>query len=111
MERNPQNWELPFQIGFLYTPSSGTAEAAHYWSWRAGSRRSQERAAVLRPLYSPRRYTETSIRMGKSARRGATVLREMATRYLKKLRRVKPRREAWFAAGADSSATRREQGR
>lgn len=111
MERNPQNWELPFQIGFLYyTVKRDRAMAAHYFDLASRLPGGEERAARFAAfVYSRAGHTETSIRMWEEIERDADqpYMREMATRYLKKLRQEAAQEKArGGSAGADSSATR-----
>jgi hypothetical protein len=115
MEQNPQNWELPFQIGFLYyTVKRDRPMAAHYFDLASRLPGGEHRAARFAAfVYSRAGHTETSIRMWEEIERTADqpYMREMATRYLKKLRheatRQKPRGSS---AEADSSATSAEDG-
>lgn len=110
MERNPENWELPFQIGFLYyTIKRDRPMAAHYFDLASRLPGGEERAARFAAfVYSRAGHTETSIRMWEEIERDADqpYMREMATRYLKKLRHEAALEKArGSSAGADSSAT------
>jgi hypothetical protein len=110
MERNPQNWELPFQIGFLYyTVERDRAMAAHYFDLASRLPGGEQRAARFAAfVYSRAGHLETSIRMWEEIERDADqpYMREMATRYLKKLRQQAALAKArGSSAASDSTAT------
>lgn len=110
MERNPTNWELPFEIGFLYyTVERDRAAAAHYFDLASRMPGGADRAARFAAfVYSQAGHLETSIRMWEEIERDAEqpYMREMAARYLVKLRReaaIEKRHQG--SSGADSTAT------
>jgi tetratricopeptide (TPR) repeat protein len=90
MERNPQSWELPFEIGFLYyTVARDKPSAAHYFDLASRLPGGAEIAARFAAfVYSKAGHRETSIRMWEEIEREAEqpYMREMAKRYLVKLR-------------------------
>jgi hypothetical protein len=111
MERNPRSWEIPFEIGFLhYTVSGETEAAAHYFDLASRIPGGEERAARFAAfVYSRAGHLETSIRMWEEIERDADqpYMREMASRYLVKLRHQAALEKAKQRAGAgpDSTAT------
>jgi hypothetical protein len=111
MKHNPRSWELPFEIGFLYyTVAREKASAAHYFDLASRLPGGEERAARFAAfVYSRVGHTETSIRMWEEIERETDqpYMREMATRYLKKLRHqaaLEKARGTSPIAGADSTA-------
>ena len=90
MERNPRSWELPFEIGFLYyTEARETESAAHYFDLASRLPGGEEKAARFAAfVYSRAGHLETSIRMWEEIAEDADqpYMREMAERYLVKLR-------------------------
>jgi hypothetical protein len=113
MGHNPRAWELPFEIGFLYyTIAREEAQAAHYFDLASRLPGGQERAARFAAfVYAKTGHLETSIRMWEEIEREAEqpYMREMATRYLQKLRHqaaIERARGAMDAGGADSTAAR-----
>ena len=94
MQRNPENWELPFEIGFLnYTVGGSADEAARYFELAArlpgGSERARRFAAFV---YSKAGHRETSIRMWEeiASETDQPYLRELARHYVDRLRAGEP---------------------
>ncbi|HEX6790168.1 MAG TPA: hypothetical protein VF247_02560 [Candidatus Krumholzibacteria bacterium] len=90
MERNPRSWELPFEIGFLYYTGAREREsAAQYFDLASRLPGGEEKAARFAAfVYSRAGHLETSIRMWEEIAEDADqpYMREMAERYLVKLR-------------------------
>ena len=109
MERNPQSWEIPFEIGFLYyTVAQEKTSAAHYFDLASRMPGGHERAARFAAfVYSRAGHLETSIRMWEEIERDAEqpYMRDMAKRYLAKLRRQAAVEKARGDAGAESDST------
>ena len=110
MERNPQSWEIPFEIGFLYyTVAQEKSSAAHYFDLASRMPGGEERAARFAAfVYSRAGHLETSIRMWEEIERDADqpYMRDMARRYLIKLRHQAAVEKARGATGAASDSTR-----
>jgi hypothetical protein len=96
MHHNPTAWELPFEIGFLSFVDAGDHEmAARYFdlaSRMPGAPDQARRFAAF--VYSKAGHDELSIRMWEELRESAEepYLRELAERYLERLRRAKQER-------------------
>jgi hypothetical protein len=107
MERNPRVWELPFEIGFLYYTIRRDANAAARYFELAGrmpggGERARRFAAYL---HSKAGHLETSIRMWEEIARDAEqpYMREMARRYVDRLRRAATAQRLRGGASADST--------
>jgi hypothetical protein len=91
LEQNPERWEFPFEMGFLYyTVARNDALAARYFALAArmpGSSDLTRRFAAF--VYGKDGHRETSIRMWEAIARDAEepYMRELAKHYLEKLRR------------------------
>jgi hypothetical protein len=90
MEHNPDDWELPFEIGFLhYTVARDAEQAARYFELAGrmpgGSDQARRFAAFV---YSKAGHNETSIRMWEELARETDqpYMRELAQRYIERLR-------------------------
>ena len=112
MQHNPRVWELPFEIGFLYyTVSRDAGQAARYFELAGrmpgGSERARRFAAFV---HSKAGHTETSIRMWEEIAREADqpYMREVASRYVERLRREAAAQKARDEQRPDSTATGRE---
>jgi len=113
MEHNPGSWELPFEIGFLYyTVARKDAQAAHYFDLASRLPGGKERASRFAAfVYAKSGHLETSIRMWEEIEREADqpYMRDMAQRYLVKLRKQAAQEKAHggkHAGKADSTATK-----
>jgi tetratricopeptide (TPR) repeat protein len=91
MRANPEAWEFPFEIGFLYYITRGdTDSAAHYFELSSrmpgGGDRARRFAAFL---YSQAGHKETSIRMWEELAETSDqpFMRDMARRYIEQIRR------------------------
>ncbi len=91
MRANPERWELPFEIGFLYYISTADTEAAaHYFALASrlpgGGDRARRFAAFV---MSRGGHTETSIRMWQELAESTDqpYMRDMAQRYIEQLQR------------------------
>jgi hypothetical protein len=90
MARNPNSWQLPFEIGFLnFVDRKDTRTAARYFelaSKMPGAPEYAERFAAF--VYSRAGDAESSIRMWEEYREHAEnpLLKEMAERYIAKLK-------------------------
>lgn len=90
MAWNPTAWQLPFEIGFLYYIERADYDmAAHYFDLASrlpGSSALARRFAAF--VYSRAGHIENSIRMWEEMKRTAEdpFMRELAARYLQKLR-------------------------
>lgn len=109
MEQNPRSWEIPFEIGFLYyTVSRDAASAAKYFDLASrlpgGAKLSARFAAFV---YSKAGHTETSIRMWEEIAQNAEqpYMREMAKRYIAKLRADEAREKSMKKQSPDASKT------
>jgi hypothetical protein len=91
MQKNPENWELPFEIGFLYyTVAREKASAAQYFELASRLPGGKERASRFAAfVYSRAGHLETSIRMWEEIEREAEqpYMRQLAHHYLEKLRK------------------------
>jgi len=91
MRANPESWQLPFEIGFLYYITAGDADAAaHYFdlaSRMPGGRDKAGRFAAF--LYSKAGHAETSIRMWEELAETSDqpYMREMARRYIEQIKK------------------------
>jgi tetratricopeptide (TPR) repeat protein len=90
MERNPDSWELPFEIGFLAYVDAGNPElAARYFEMAAkrpgGGDRARRFAAFI---YSRSGHAQNSLRMWQELLESTDepYMRELAERYIAKLR-------------------------
>ena len=90
MEHNPDDWTLPFEIGFLhYTVAHDAEQAARYFELAGrmpGGRDQARRFAAF--VYSKAGHTETSIRMWEELARETDqpYMRDLAQRYIERLR-------------------------
>jgi len=91
MQHNPTSWRLPFEIGFLsYIDARNPDMAARYFdlaSRMPGAPERTKRFAAF--VYSTAGHQETSIKMWEEILASAEepYMREMAERYLEKLRK------------------------
>jgi hypothetical protein len=91
MQNNPEVYEFPFEIGFLYyTVARDDSSAARYFDLSSrlpGGRERGGRFAAF--VYSKAGHLETSIRMWEEVAREAEnpYMRQLAEHYLDKLRR------------------------
>jgi len=91
MHHNPTNWELPFEIGFLYFVDAGDADmAARYFdlaSRMPGAPDLAKRFAAF--VYSRAGHRELSIRMWEELKETTDepFMRELAEMYIEKLKR------------------------
>lgn len=111
MERNPDTWELPFEIGFLtYTVARDAENAARYFELAGkmpgGGDQARRFAAFV---YSKAGHAETSIRMWEELAKDSDqpYMRDLARRYVEKLQREHDtqRRDAGTKEGADGNDT------
>ncbi|HET6347874.1 MAG TPA: hypothetical protein VFH88_02210 [Candidatus Krumholzibacteria bacterium] len=111
MRNNPESWDLPFEIGFLYyTVARDDSSAAKYFDLASrlpGGRDSAARFAAF--VYAKAGHLETSIRMWEEVERTADqpYMRELAHHYLDKLRRQEAAQRALeprVTPGAGNSA-------
>lgn len=91
MQNNPEDWQYPFEIGFLYYTVTGVAdEAAQYFDLASrlpgGGDRARRFAAWV---YSKAGHRETSIRMWEELARDSDepYMKELARRYIDRLKR------------------------
>ena len=92
MRANPESWEFPFEIGFLYYITTGDATAAaHYFDLASripgGGDRARRFAAFV---YSKTGHAETSIRMWEELAETSDqpYMRDMAKRYIEQIRKT-----------------------
>ncbi|MDH4036802.1 MAG: hypothetical protein OEX18_04910 [Candidatus Krumholzibacteria bacterium] len=92
MRANPEAWEFPFEIGFLYYITRGDADSAaryfHLASRMPGGGDRARRFAAF--VYSRGGHAETSIRMWEelAASSEQPYMKEMARRYIEQIRRT-----------------------
>lgn len=91
MGHNPTSWQLPFEIGFLsYIDARDPDTAARYFDLASRLPGAPERAKRFAAfVYSQAGHHETSIRMWEEVAESTEepYLRELALRYLERLRR------------------------
>jgi tetratricopeptide (TPR) repeat protein len=108
MQHNPRVWELPFEAGFLYyTVARDAARAARYFELAGrmpGGDRARRFAAFV---HSRAGHLETSIRMWEEIANEAEqpYMRELARRYVERLRRQAAQQKAGGATSLDSTRT------
>lgn len=92
MRANPNSWEFPFEIAFLYYITKGdVTSAAHYFELAArrpgGGDRARRFAAFV---YSKAGHAETSIRMWEELAETSEqpYMKDMARRYIAQLRQT-----------------------
>lgn len=92
MRNNPEDYELPFEIGFLYyTVARNDSSAAQYFDLASRLPGGKQRAGRFAAfVYSKSGHLETSIKMWEEIARDddeQPYLRDLAKRYLEKLKR------------------------
>lgn len=91
MHRNPTNWELPFEIGFLYFVDARDPDmAARYFDLASRMPDAPDLARRFAAfVYSRAGHDEMSIRMWEELKETSDepYMRELADRYLEKLKR------------------------
>jgi hypothetical protein len=98
MFHNPTSWKIPFEAGFLYYVDAQDPDmAARYFDLASrmpgGGDRAKRFAAYV---YSQSGHTETSIRMWEELieQTDEPYMRELAERYIERLRAEQPRRDS-----------------
>jgi tetratricopeptide (TPR) repeat protein len=116
MQNNPEQYELPFEIGFLYyTVAHDDSAAARYFDLSSRMPGGKERAGRFAAfVYSKAGHLETSIRMWQEIAEDEgeqPYMRELAKHYLQKLEREAARQGGNNPANREKSPPHGEENR